>query len=295
MALEFKKITLRDQDVFIKFFEKEEIPSAYVSFVTVFAWNGGLNYDFCEKNGEIYLKFFSKSKNKEFYFLPQSSENAIKEAVDTILSENPSPSFININENQKNIIEKLYDGKFSFERNRDGDNYMYSSESLASLSGKKLHSKKNKLNKFRKTYAYEYTTLREENVQECIEVAKSWCERKCLSDSDKADVSACEKVLSNLEALKNVRGGIIKNNGRIIAFSIGEKISDNMAIIHFEKADTDFDGAYAAINNEFILHEWTDVKYINREEDMGLEGLRKAKLSYCPAYMIETYIANCNA
>ena len=294
MALNFRKVTIEDERIFLDYFEKNAIPSEYVSFVTVFAWDKLLNYDFAEKDGEIYLRFVSRSKKKEYYFLPQSSETSIKKAVDTILQEDSSPSFININEEQKIILEKLYSGRFNYIRNRDGDNYVYTSESLASLSGKKLHSKKNRLNKFKKTYSYEYMTMTDEHIEECLKVSQMWCERKCLQDNDRADETACEEVLKNLNRLSNVKGGIIKCDGKIIAFSLGERVSDDMVIIHFEKADTDYDGVYAAINNEFVLNEWMDVKYINREEDMGIEGLRKAKLSYCPCQMIETYIAENN-
>ena len=294
MALEFRKVTLDDQNIFLDFFKKNKIPSEYVSFITVFAWRKLLGYDFCEKDGDIYLRFTSRSKKKEYYFLPQSEENSIKKAVDTILSENAAPNFMNINAEQKSILEKLYPGYFSYERNRDGDNYIYLSEKLASLSGKKLHSKKNRLNKFKKTYSYEYLPLTSEFISECIDVSRNWCERKCIDSNDRADESACEEILNNFESFIDIKGGIIRCDGKIIAFSIGERGSDDMAIIHFEKADTSYDGVYAAINNEFILNEWMDVKYVNREEDMGIEGLRKAKLSYCPEKMIETYIAEAN-
>ncbi len=291
MSLNFKKITLEDREIFDKYYEKQPQISSYISFVTLFAWRNKVNYDFAYKNGEIFLKFFNKSKNKSYFFLPQNTEESLKRAIEILKEENEPLAFYNITENQLKIIDKLYPGNFEFERNRDGDNYIYLSESLAKLSGSKLHSKKNKLNKFKKTYDYEYIRVTNKTAEECIEVAKSWCERKCNDiKNDYADISACEEVLYNLDSL-NIVCGAIRCDGKIIAFSIGERYNDEVAIIHFEKADTSYDGSYAAINNEFIINEWANVKYINREEDMGLEGLRRAKTSYCPEFMLETYIA----
>ncbi len=293
MSLSFKKIELEDKEIFDNYYKQTPQYSAYVSFVTLFGWRKIVDYDLAFKNGEIFIKFFNKTKKRNYFFMPQNTKDSVKAAIETLLSENEIPDFYNITEKQKDIISELYGNKFSFERNRNGDNYIYTSESLAALSGKKLHSKKNKLNKFKKTYQYEYVKVDKTNVDECLSISKKWCERKCRDNSDTADFTACEEVLNNLEKL-NVKCGALKCDNKIIAFSVGEKVAPDMAIIHYEKADTDYDGSYAAINNEFIINEWSDIKYINREEDMGIEGLRKAKMAYCPEFMLETYIATYN-
>ncbi len=292
MSLNFRKITLEDKPIFDNYYKKNPQISSYISFVTLFAWRNKVNYDFAFYKDEIFLKFFNKTKNKSYFFLVQNTEASLKKAIEILTEENEPLSFYNITEKQMALLETLYPGEFEFKRNRDGDNYIYSSESLAKLSGSKLHSKKNKLNKFRKNYQYEYIRVTDETAGECVEVAKSWCERKCSNGkTDYGDLSACEEVLYNLNSL-NVVCGAIRCDGKIIAFSIGERYSDEVAIIHFEKADTSYDGSYAAINNEFVINEWADIKYINREEDMGIEGLRRAKTSYCPQFMLETYIAD---
>ena len=86
-------------------------------------------------------------------------------------------------------------------------------------------------------------------------------------------------------------GGAIRVGGQIVAFSLGELLNNETVLVHFEKADTDFNGIYQVINNEFLKNEWADTVYVNREEDMGVEGLRKAKLSYCPEFLLECYEA----
>ena len=86
-----------------------------------------------------------------------------------------------------------------------------------------------------------------------------------------------------------VKGGGIRIQGKLAAFTLGEQINDEIAVIHIEKADSGIPGLYTIINQQFVEHAWTKVKYINREEDMGLEGLRRAKLSYNPAFMIDKF------
>ena len=126
-------------------------------------------------------------------------------------------------------------------------------------------------------------------------MAKEWCERKNCSEggSMERELTACQLALLNMEKL-NLKGGAIRINGKIAAFTLGEVLNPETALIHFEKADTAYDGIYQAINNEFLIHEWSDMKYVNREEDMGIEGLRKAKLSYCPEFLYECYDINDN-
>lgn len=292
MTIDFKPVSINNKDFFDKYYSVYPNISGYTSFVTLFCWRNAVNYGLAFEEGIPLIKFYSRHEKKERFFLPCTDEKDISKTVEIIIANSLPLSFQNITALQMDILEGLYPGKFSFSRNRDGDNYIYLAESLATLSGKKLHSKKNHLNKFRSTYSYEYIPVDETNIRECIAVSREWCERKCTEGSEGMhDSSACEEALNNFSTL-GLRGGAITVNGKIIAFSLGEKVSEDTAIIHFEKADTSYHGAFNAINNEFILNAWKDVVYVNREEDMGIEGLRKAKLSYRPHSMLEVYNAD---
>lgn len=292
MPIEFHPIRIEDKAFFDEYYKVYPNISGYTSFVTLFCWKETVNYEFAVVEGTPLLKFYNKTDKKERFFLPATDKKEIEKTVSLIEQNHLPLSFQNISSEQAAILQDLFPGRFNYSRNRAGDNYIYLSESLASLSGKKLHSKKNHLNKFKNTYYYSYIRLGEDNISECIRVSKEWCERKCLDGSEGShDSSACEKALNNFTAL-GLKGGAIVVDDKIIAFSLGERISADTALIHFEKADTNYHGAFNIINNEFILHEWTDVVYINREEDMGIEGLRKAKLSYRPVTMLEVYNAD---
>ena len=102
------------------------------------------------------------------------------------------------------------------------------------------------------------------------------------------ELCAIKTLLMHMDVL-GIRGGGIRIDGKLAAFTLGQKMDDNMAVVHIEKADNEIMGLYTVINNQFVQHELTVVKFINREEDMGMEGLRKAKLSYYPAYMIDKF------
>ena len=186
-------------------------------------------------------------------------------------------------------VDRLFPGMFSYSFNRDIADYVYKTEDLMNLSGKKYHGKKNHVNQFiRANENWIYERISEQNANECIEMVKIWCsENGCCEDKSKADeMCALIKAIKYRNEL-NLIGGIIRADDKIVALTLGEKSSEEMFIVHFEKALADVQGAYTMINQQFIINELSNFTYINREEDLGIEGLRKAKESYHPAFMVE--------
>ena len=197
---------------------------------------------------------------------------------------------------EKNFTERLMaSGVANFVAETDPNNfdYVYLSENLINLTGRKYHSKKNHLNAFRKTYPNaEYLPITEDIVTLCKLELNGWYKMRAEQEGDDPFIAyeraAIIEVLNNFTDFK-LKGGAIKLDGRIIAFTFGEQLNSDTAVIHVEKADPDVRGAYPAINQGFAEHEWAHIKYINREEDMGLPGLRKAKESYKPVKLIEKF------
>ena len=190
---------------------------------------------------------------------------------------------------QFEILEKLYPDTFEITYDRDSADYVYEREKLANLSGKKYHGKKNHVNKFKKTYPdWTYESITDENVEDCFQMALGW---RNANDVDEDDEKNAEMTvaMNSLRLFKELglRGGLLRVNGEVVAFSIGEPVSDDTMVVHIEKARADIEGAYAMINQQFVLHETEGFTYINREDDVGEEGLRKAKLSYHPVFMVE--------
>ena len=187
-------------------------------------------------------------------------------------------------------MEQWYPDRFQIEYNEDVADYVYESEKLATLSGKKLHSKRNHINKFKAVYEgrWSYEPITKDNLEECFQMALKWRnENGCEDDEEKnAEICVTLNSLRLFEELELV-GGVLKVDGEIAAFTIGEPICEDTFVVHIEKAFADIDGAYTMINQQFVQHACMDYKYVNREEDTGAEGLRKAKRSYRPVFMVE--------
>ena len=174
---------------------------------------------------------------------------------------------------------------------RDNHDYIYNTQDLLYLKGKKFHAKRNHINQFMANYDYEYVEIRPDMLDECMNVYQNWLRNK---DTQQPGVlgerEAIGQAIRYMDLL-GVKGGGIRIDGQLVAFTLGQRIDDEMAVIHIEKADDSIVGLYAMINQQFVTHEWMDTLYINREEDMGIEGLRKAKLSYHPVKLLEKYYA----
>ena len=186
-------------------------------------------------------------------------------------------------------LERLFPGQFAIEYDRDVADYVYESEKLCSLSGKKYHGKKNHINKFKRLYPdWEYVTMTEENAEEAFQLLLRWRELNgCNEDAEKnAEGCVAANYLRLFKEL-DVCGGMLRIDGQTAAFTVGEAVCDDTMVVHIEKALTQFEGAYTMINQQFVEHECGQYTYVNREEDTGDEGLRKAKLSYRPVFMVE--------
>ena len=162
---------------------------------------------------------------------------------------------------------------------------------ISTLTGKKLHGKRNHINKFKELYSYNYEPLTADNMEKIRSFIEEWYQKKAETDASiLTEKTALENALKNFEKLE-LKGGILLVDGKSVAFSIGEQLNQDTALIHFEKADTDYQGAYPMMNQQFVINAWSNLTYVNREDDMGIEGLRKAKLSYYPDIMVEMYSA----
>lgn len=289
--MQYKSIEIEDKKIFDEYYKLHKQYSEYLSFTTLFTWKNYGKYRYIVYDGEIIVKL---TDDEETYLLPQMTKESIKKVID-FLSLKGKVNIKGAVNKQAEIVKKLYGDRFCCVHKRDGDNYYYLSENLISLSGKKLHSKRNFVNRFKRQYNYTYEPITEPLIKECIDVLKEWCERKeCKKGSSmKNELNACSLALLYMNEL-GLKGGAIRIDGKISAFTLGEQLNDETVVIHFEKADTKYDGIYQTINNEFLKNEWPHIKYVNREEDMGIEGLRKAKLSYYPEFLLKCYDINDN-
>jgi hypothetical protein len=189
-------------------------------------------------------------------------------------------------------LETLYPNQFEYIPLRDSFDYVYKTEDLIDLAGKKYHSKRNHISRFMDLGQWSFEDINDENLAECKKMSDEWCiMNECSEDSAlRAEACAVREAFCNYNEL-GFTGGLLKLDERIIAFSIGERLGKNNFVVHIEKAFYNVNGAYTMINQQFAQHYYDGFTYVNREEDMGIEGLRKSKSSYYPTILLEKSIA----
>jgi uncharacterized protein len=189
-------------------------------------------------------------------------------------------------------LQELFPGRFEFELDRNGSDYLYETANLINLPGRRYHGKRNHLAQFDRDYNWSYEDITPENIEDCRTVARKWCEanggcdKENGSENERCALNKAFRFYNELELL----GGLIRIDGEPVAFTVGEEINPQTFLLHFEKALEGYNGLYAAINHEFAVRHLAGYQYVNREEDLGLEGLRKAKLSYHPSLLLQKYL-----
>lgn len=292
---EFRNLELSSKKIFDAY-TKNKYENSEASFANMFIWRDFYNIRYSELNGFLAVIFTDLSGKMKSY-MPYGSGD-LKQCTDSLADyfekNSQKLEIVSADSDTANLLKDIY-LDVSVEENTDFNDYVYLSQSLISLSGKKLHSKKNHLNKFKSTYDYLYREMEKSDFDECLNLAVNLMRKKRDENSVSfmAERQSIKNTFDNFDFL-GLSGGVIEIDGKICAFSVGEALTDETALIHIEKADTSYSGIYAAINNEFVKNRWSGYKYINREEDMGIEGLRKAKMSYKPDHMVKKYICRFN-
>lgn len=288
----FKRTELEDQNCLNTYFKKYPSRSCERTFANTYLWSRKYPVTWGIVEGALVFK--SEDETHLSFAYPLGEETDIKKALEWCkgyAKEKGYPfSLYNVTEESFAMLEKWFPGRFQIEYIRDLADYVYEAEKLSTLSGKKLHGKRNHINKFKGMYEgrWSYENISEETLEECFQMALRWRnDNGCEEDEEKRS-----EICVTLNALRlfrelELKGGILRLDGEIIAFTLGEEASRDTFVVHIEKAYADIQGAYPMINQQFVENVCKEYTYINREEDMGAEGLRKAKLSYRPVFLIE--------
>lgn len=294
--LTFKPITLQDRDQINTYLSKQNYRASDLCFANLFCWGGKFNTQFAVENGWLYIRFLDNN-NRNSYLKPIGEGN-IKESIQAIMEDHKQfDTQFQIRGLTHEMIEEIeaaMPNQFDYKLNRSVSDYIYTTEKLIHLKGKKLQSKRNHINRFMRENDWKYMTLtgNPQLVKECKAMLDSWMEvnKEEKDPSLVYDDQATTLMLEHFEELE-LRGGLICVDNEIAAFSIGEPLTEDTVIVHVEKAFTTIHGAYTIINQQFVEHEAEGYTYVNREEDMGIENLRKAKLSYHPDILLEKFNA----
>ena len=286
---DFQKLTIKDKHFFDEHYSKHPPIHSDNLFTTMISWMDYANYHFTFLDGSLII--YSKINDK-IRFRPPSGVFK-KEVFDQVLKlakmqESDYPFGV-IDLKTKEWMSKIYP-KIKFDKHRDFYDYVYLSNDLAELKGSSYAKIRNRLNKFKKNYKYKIEEISEHNMDDVRKFLRRWCLwRDCESDPLlENEKKAILYSIAHFFELK-LSGIALLVNDKIEAISVFEEINPNTAVVHYEKGSPEYDGIYKAINQETASILQKDFKFINRESDMGLPGLRKAKSSYRPHHMIEVF------
>lgn len=286
MILDFREPTLSDRAYYRSAFGANE--NSKYSFAQTFAWRKAYHIEVCvREQGLLFTSQFGEDPYGLVAPLEFDPRVPIAPLVEDMLEHFRrlgKPFFLKyVCPQVREKLEREMPERFVFLPARDDFEYVYNTSDLIALSGKKYHGKRNHINAFTHAHPYSFRPYESAMFDEVMGVQAEWLAGKNRVDDD--ETFAISELLTNYAELE-LRGGVIECEGKIVAFSVGEKIAPTAAMMIIEKADPGYDGAFQVINRE-MANLFSDTLVINRGEDMGIEGLRKSKLTYHPKYLLE--------
>lgn len=295
--LNFRELTLNDKASMDRLLNKVQPELSDYTFTNFYMWRHtyGLQVAY-DESLDCWFLLARPKRWKSFFFAPigdLSDDEKLKAAADKMFEycENHKMQFFCRRVPEKFMLQmKALGVGIHYREDRNTFDYVYNTSDLITLSGRKLHGKRNHLNQFLRNYSWEYQPMDATVLEECLKLETDWFNLYTAEKDRKisGETRAMQELMNNFTTLGLV-GAVIRIGGNIEALTVGEKLNATTAVIHIEKANIEFKGIYAAINQQFVANQWPDTLLINREEDMGIEGLRQAKLSYNPVALVKKF------
>lgn len=294
--IEFKTVTLRDKAWVDSIVMEENSPSADYNFGNIYIWDKYYRQLICRFGDRMLTKL--RYEGKPAFVFPVGSGPLLPaiEALKNFADSRGYPLCIRgITGRHRELLEDDCPGRFEYREDESCADYIYLAERLSSYSGKALHGKKNHCNRFEAENDWDFVPLTRELIPACLDMLDLWTEENAqrLEKSVAYEHDAIIRAFAAFERL-GLEGGVLRSGGRIVGFSLGEMTSINTFDVHFEKADINLNGAYPMVCRELtrqLMEKYPRLIYMNREDDMGLEPLRRSKLSYKPEYLLKKYTA----
>ena len=293
--MNFKKIEISDFAKISPLLKEYNVENCDHCFSTMLIWSFRHNVEFAIYENELFMR--TKGDNSYWYLSPVGAmpfEKAVQVIIDDAKQNNYRIKIFALDEAQKNILAQHFGTEFEIIEDRDSADYIYRTEDLSFLQGKNYQKKRNHCSRFeRDNKGYSFYPITKENVEKAKAFEREWCARNNCDESRGlySEQMGIMEILDNLENT-DVFGGFIETaDGTVVAFTLAAPINDRMVDVIVEKAFHDVNGAYAIINRDFAKNCLQNFEFINREDDMGQENLRKAKLSYFPYEIRTKYLA----
>ena len=287
---QWRGLALEDKPLFHRVFAQFPPQISEFTFTNLFIWRDC--YQIKISRFRNFLCLLSEKEESPFFF-PPIGEGDVVECYQALLQylrrEAAAPTIARVPETGVDQVDWKASG-MKAELDRSQSDYVYLVEDLLELKGRRYHRKRNHIKQFRDKYSYRYIPLIPERVPQCLQLEEEWCDlRHCEASPGLYNESvAVKEAFTHFEDL-GVKGGAILIDEKVEAFTLGEPLNSETVVIHIEKANPAYDGLYPAINQAFLEQEWSGYTYVNREQDLGEEGLRKAKESYFPHHMVNKY------
>ena len=288
---QFKDLTLEDKPLCNQVFNHFPPQISEFTFTNLFIWRHA--YQIKISRLQNFLCPLSEQRESSFFF-PPIGEGDMIECYQSLLQylggKAALPKIVRIPE----AVVAQVDWKISgmkAELDRSQCDYVYLTQDLIELKGRKYHRKRNHIKQFQEKYSYQYIPLTPEWIPQCLQLETEWCDlRHCEASPGLLNESvAIKEAFTHFEEL-GVKGGAILINGKVEAFTLGDPLNSETVVIHIEKANPAYEGLYPTINQAFLENQWSGYTYVNREQDLGEEGLRKAKESYFPHHLVNKYV-----
>ena len=278
---EFRAVELRDRPVFEEHFRRFPPEVCELEFANIFIWRHSEHPRYTFLNGNLCL--FCEPDFEPPYAFPPVGETALRETVEVCLSHAPR-----LSRATEAFVRDAGAGLRSEEDPNNFD-YVYLARDLAELGGKRYDGKRNRIRKFESAGRHGYAELGPAHIEECRRLFTAWFADKENHDPFlRAEKGAILEALDRYETL-GLRGGVVVVDGRVEAFTVGGPLNPETAVIQIEIANQDIVGLAQYINREFARRAWPGMTYLNREQDCGVPGLRRAKLSYQPHRLVKKF------
>lgn len=294
--LEFKTLTLEDKAWVDELVMRENSPSAGFNFGNIYLWNKNYEQLVARSDGRMVTKLRRGDQTAFVFPIGRGPLAPAVEAIREFAAAQGDPLVLRgLTEKHVAQLDEAYPGGFAYTENENCADYVYLAEKLATYSGKALHRKKNHCNRFEAENDWDFVPLSRELFPGCLDMLDSWTEENAhrLDPSIGREREAILKAFAAYEKL-GFEGGVLRVQGKIVGFSLGEFTSSDCFDVHFEKADGSINGAYPMVCRELtrqLMAAHPQLTYMNREEDMGLEALRRSKRSYKPEFMVRKFTA----
>lgn len=288
--IDFHRVSLKDRDKILEFSEINPHMNCDFSFANLYNWGFYYKTEVAYHNGYMIIRFESDDPERPAYLIPVGDHGLTKvlEDMEMEMREQNQQmlTLMAVSDEAVEELRKTHPENIHVLSSRDYSDYIYLREKLATYSGKKLQSKRNHVNKFKRLYPdWKYEEITKDNIQECIEVEERWYQASAQTSDITEERRMVMTALREYDEI-GLRGGCIRVEDKIVAFTLGMRINKECFDVCIEKADTNYEGAFTIICQEFAKRIPEQYIYVNREEDLGIEGLRKAKLSLKPAKLL---------